>query len=92
MCQDFQKYNVKVEIIVNYLSKFCNPLWILGFNELGEPITINADGWTARIIQHEMDHLDGKLYTDIMQRESLSCTCWQAVNFHSGRIKLPFYP
>jgi YbbR domain-containing protein len=29
-----------------------------------EPIKIKAEGWLARIFQHEIDHLDGILYTD----------------------------
>ena len=28
------------------------------------PIRIEADGWFARIFQHEFDHLDGVLYVD----------------------------
>ena len=35
-------------------------------NERGEPITINAQGWYARILQHEIDHLNGTLYIDRM--------------------------
>lgn len=27
----------------------------------GNEVTINADGWLARILQHEIDHLNGKL-------------------------------
>ncbi|WP_025156808.1 peptide deformylase [Leifsonia aquatica] len=30
----------------------------------GEPFEIEADGWLARIFQHEYDHLDGVLYVD----------------------------
>ena len=30
----------------------------------GEPVTIDATGWYARILQHEIDHLDGKLFID----------------------------
>jgi peptide deformylase len=30
----------------------------------GEPFEIRADGWLARIFQHEYDHLDGVLYVD----------------------------
>ena len=30
----------------------------------GEPITIDATGWYARILQHEIDHLNGILITD----------------------------
>ena len=32
----------------------------------GEPITIDASGWYARILQHEIDHLNGMLYIDRM--------------------------
>lgn len=30
----------------------------------GKPQKVMAEGWMARIIQHEMDHLDGILYID----------------------------
>ena len=30
----------------------------------GKPFTVNADGLLARVIQHENDHLYGKLYID----------------------------
>jgi peptide deformylase len=38
----------------------------------GEPITIDASGWYARILQHEIDHLNGVLYVDRMRTRSLS--------------------
>lgn len=31
----------------------------------GKPQRIKAEGWLARVFQHEIDHLDGKLYIDI---------------------------
>lgn len=31
----------------------------------GKEIRVKAQGWLARIFQHEIDHLDGQLYTDI---------------------------
>ena len=34
-----------------------------GFNASGEPIDITADGFHARVVQHECDHLDGIVYT-----------------------------
>lgn len=37
---------------------------IKGFNKLGKPVKIKASGWLARIFQHEVDHLDGILFTD----------------------------
>ncbi|HEU4449140.1 MAG TPA: peptide deformylase [Gaiellaceae bacterium] len=30
----------------------------------GEPVTVEADGLEARVIQHELDHLDGVLIVD----------------------------
>jgi peptide deformylase len=37
-------------------------------NEFGEPITIEASGLEARVIQHELDHLDGVLVLDRISR------------------------
>ena len=33
-------------------------------DEAGEPYEIAAEGWLARIFQHEFDHLNGTLYAD----------------------------
>lgn len=41
-------------------------------DEFGEQRVIDAVGWYARILQHEIDHLHGRLYTDIMQPETLT--------------------
>ena len=38
----------------------------------GEPCVIEASGWYARILQHEIDHLNGTLYIDRMQTRSFS--------------------
>ncbi len=39
----------------------------------GEPISMTADGFPARVIQHETDHLDGVLFFDRMRSfESLT--------------------
>ena len=43
-------------------------------NERGEPVTIDAHGWYARILQHEIDHLNGTLYVDRMKSRTLSTT------------------
>ena len=37
---------------------------VKGFNLQGKPIKIKAEGWLARIFQHEIDHLDGVLFID----------------------------
>lgn len=39
-----------------------------GQNRHGQPMRIKADGWLARIFQHELDHLDGVLFTDRAER------------------------
>jgi peptide deformylase len=41
-------------------------------NERGEEVTINAHGWYARILQHEIDHLNGTLYVDRMKTRTLT--------------------
>jgi len=37
---------------------------VKAFNRKGRPIKIKAEGWLARIFQHEIDHLDGILFID----------------------------
>jgi peptide deformylase len=39
-------------------------LTVKGLNRHGQPIRVKAKGWLARIFQHEIDHLDGVLFTD----------------------------
>jgi peptide deformylase len=39
-------------------------------NERAEVTVIDAHGWYARILQHEIDHLHGKLYIDRMEPRS----------------------
>jgi peptide deformylase len=41
-------------------------------DERGEPREIEATGWYARILQHEIDHLNGTLYIDRMRSRSFS--------------------
>ncbi|MGH9616531.1 MAG: peptide deformylase [Acidobacteriaceae bacterium] len=38
----------------------------------GQPRTIEAEGWYARILQHEIDHLNGTLYVDRMESRTFS--------------------
>ena len=38
-------------------------------NRKGESMELEAEGFEARAICHEMDHLDGRLYIDVMDRE-----------------------
>jgi len=42
---------------------------VRALNEFGDPIMIEASGLEARVIQHEIDHLDGVLILDRTSRE-----------------------
>ena len=46
----------------------------------GNPGSLEARGWFARILQHEIDHLEGRLYLDRM--ESRSFTTLENLNRH----------
>jgi len=41
-------------------------------DEHGQPQTWQVHGWPARILQHELDHLDGTLYIDRMATRSFA--------------------
>jgi len=43
---------------------------VSGLDEKGQPQTWRVKGWPARILQHEVDHLDGTLYVDRMHTRS----------------------
>ena len=43
---------------------------VTGLDEHAEPVQIEARGWYARILQHEIDHLNGRLYVDSMLTRS----------------------
>jgi peptide deformylase len=41
---------------------------VKGQNRYGQPLTLKLKDWTARIFQHEIDHLNGVLFTDLATR------------------------
>ncbi|MEU4678710.1 peptide deformylase [Micromonospora sp. NPDC023737] len=41
-----------------------------GFDQHGEPLTISGSGFLARALQHETDHLAGRLYVDTLTGET----------------------
>ena len=41
-------------------------------DEQGEPRSVEASGWYARILQHEIDHLHGTLYLDRMHTRTFT--------------------
>lgn len=53
-------------------------------DENGKPVSISARGWYARILQHEVDHLEGTLYLDRMETRSFT-TAENQRRFWAGR-------
>lgn len=47
---------------------------VKALDEHGQPTDEVFSGWAARIVQHEADHLGGRLYLDRVQTRSLSTT------------------
>lgn len=45
-----------------------NHVRVSALNRKGEPFTIDADGMLSRVLQHEIDHLDGILFFDRLRR------------------------
>ncbi len=41
---------------------------VTGQDRNGEPMCLQARDWLARVFQHEIDHLDGRLFIDIATR------------------------
>jgi peptide deformylase len=41
-----------------------------GFDQYGEPVTVSGEGFLARALQHETDHLDGRLYVDTLRGQT----------------------
>ena len=41
-------------------------VWVVAQNRHGRKIKLSGDGLLSRALQHELDHLDGKLYIDYL--------------------------
>jgi peptide deformylase len=48
----------------------CRSVRVTCLDHRGEAKVIKAEGWYARILQHEIDHLNGTLYIDRMNSRS----------------------
>ncbi len=42
-------------------------VWVVAQNRVGKKIKIAGSGLLGRALQHEIDHLDGKLYIDLLE-------------------------
>jgi peptide deformylase len=41
-------------------------VWVVAQNRIGKRVKLDGSGYLARAFQHEIDHLDGKLYIDYL--------------------------
>lgn len=62
-------------------------------NERGEQTTVEGEGWYGRILQHEIDHLNGTLYIDRMRARTFSAMesyerLWKGVSTAEAKAKL----
>lgn len=56
---------------------------VTGQNDKGETVKFTDDGWIARIIQHEIDHINGKLIVDHIKKYTKGeeiVKSWKAVS------------
>jgi peptide deformylase len=53
--------------LVGEVERF-SQIVVRGKNRRGQPVRINVQGWMARIFQHEIDHLNGVIFTDRASR------------------------
>lgn len=51
---------------------------VSALNREAGPVTWRTVGWPARLIQHEVDHLNGKLFVDSMLPETLMDDNWRS--------------
>ncbi|EZA59348.1 hypothetical protein DMN91_008459 [Ooceraea biroi] len=65
---------------------------VTALNASAERFTWRARGWSARLAQHEYDHLQGKLYIDKMEINTFHCTSWEKINKYNGKVQLSYWP
>ncbi|MBW2167993.1 MAG: peptide deformylase [Deltaproteobacteria bacterium] len=75
-CLSFPGVNEVVKRPENVILRACS--------RKGEPYTLSMDGMLGRIIQHEMDHLDGKTFLDRMKPMAKDSARKAIVRFHKG--------
>ncbi|KAI8818838.1 peptide deformylase [Fimicolochytrium jonesii] len=62
-CESVPMYNAVV--------RRAEKVHVQGIGLEGERVAVNANGFLARVLQHEIEHLDGKLFVDVMEAGSL---------------------
>jgi peptide deformylase len=56
--------------VIDYTAEVKRAEWVevIGLDENGKDFRIETDGFLAVVLQHEIDHLDGKLFIDRISR------------------------
>ncbi|KAI8848230.1 peptide deformylase [Chytridium lagenaria] len=62
-CESLPNYNAVV--------KRATRIQVKGLDEMGKEVEVMASGFLARLIQHEVDHLEGVTMVDRMEKQSL---------------------
>lgn len=70
---------------------------VAGSDDEGRPVDFQATGWFARVMQHECDHLDGRLYLDRLDdrwarkaRRAVRAEDWDGGSWLPGVDEDPF--
>ena len=63
--QEMEEGCLSVPDIRDTIPRF-NKVKLRAFDRNGQPFELEAEGLAAQCIQHEIDHLDGKLYIDYL--------------------------
>jgi peptide deformylase len=58
-----------------------------GFDMKGEPITVEGTGYFARCLQHEFDHLEGRLYIDRLSKRQRKSVLTEMEEMQAAKSK-----
>jgi peptide deformylase len=58
-----------------------------GFDQNGEPITVEGNGYFARCLQHEFDHLEGRLYIDRLSKRQRKAVLAEMAEMQAERAE-----
>jgi peptide deformylase len=58
---------LSVPALIGEVERF-EEVQVKGLNRHGQPMKIKANGWLARIFQHEVDHINGVIFTQRAKR------------------------
>ncbi len=62
-------------------------VWVVAQNRLGKKIKVSGSGLLGRALQHELDHLDGKLYIDYLASMDELITVGQGEDEEDSEIR-----